>query len=706
MAIRLSGMASGLDTDTIVKGLVDAQKLKNKKVSDKSQILDWKKDKLKELNTKLYKLYSEDLTKLRLSSAYSTKKVSSSNENVVTVTGNNGATVGSHTVSNIKMASSQFLTSDTLKDVSGNGNAITTSSKLVENLGLSDGTLIKVETKDGQKTFDVNENSTVADFVQFCKTAGINASFDAQQNRLFLSSKNSGKDNWFTLSASNDSAINSRREIDNAIDFSSLSAGVQSKVNDAYNTLKNADEFSDEYNDASDFLKDLAKEKVKNDAYKEASETIKNDLKKAIEDGKEYTISSEIIIPADVKKTYVETYTDEIRKKYELDENAELSAEQKIELDVLVKEAIESRVITELNNSKVKEVISNEQAKLLSEKVDGTRTREEKAIIELSTLMDRYTKGTVSESNGQLEKLGLCKIELEIGTDGNKKAVSESKNFKEALDSSVTYNGVTLTSSTNTISVNGLTINIKGESNDPINLTVSNDAQTTFDTIKNFITNYNSILKELNTLYYADSARGYDPLSDDEKEAMTEAQIEKWESKIKDSMLRRDSNIGTLISTLKTSMMQGITASDGKQYSLASFGIGTSTDYSEKGLLHINGDPDDAAFSNDTNKLMQALESDPDIVAEVLSKTISNLYKEVDKNIKAIPNVRSAFTFYNDKLMTNQQTEYKKKITELDKKVTELENKYYKQFTAMETAMAKLQSQSNALAGMLGTGTN
>lgn len=702
MAIRLSGMASGLDTDTIVKGLVDAQKLKNKKVSDKSQILEWKQDKLKELNTKLYKLYSEDLTKLRLQSAYGTKKVASSNENLVTVTGTSSATEGTHTISQIKMASSQFLTSEPIEknDSQGNKITITSSSKLVEHLGLSDKTLIKIETKDGQKTFDVNKNSTVADFVQFCKTAGINASYDTQQNRFFLSSKKSGKDNWFTITAYKDSAIDSRREIDNAIGYSSLSTDIQSKVNDAYNTLKNPDRLSDEYKKAEEFLQELVRDKVKNDAYTEATEIIKSEIKTAIEDGKEYKTANDTIIPADVKNTYEETYTKEIRTKYNLDESTSLTTEQKAEVDDLVEKAIDSRVVTELNNSKVKELITNKQTTLLDIKEDGS-TREEKALTELSTLMDSYGMGSIDESIDQLELMGLNEVK---SVDG--KLISNSKNFKEALDSSVTYNGVTLIGSSNTISVNGLTINIMGESSEPINLTVSNDTKTTFDIVKKFVTNYNAILKELNTLYYADSASGYDPLSDDEKEAMTEAQIEKWETKIKDSMLRRDSSIGTIINTLKSSLMQSVKASDGKTYSLGNFGIGTSSDYSEKGLLHIDGDPDDSAFSNQTNKLMNALESDPDIVAEVLSKTITNLYQDVDKNIKSIPNVRSAFTFYNDKLMTNQQAEYKKKIAVLESKLTTLENKYYKQFSAMETAMAKLQSQSNALAGLLGTSSN
>lgn len=55
---------------------------------------------------------------------------------------------------------------------------------------------------------------------------------------------------------------------------------------------------------------------------------------------------------------------------------------------------------------------------------------------------------------------------------------------------------------------------------------MANNTQETYDMIKNFIKSYNAILKEMNELYYAPSSRGYDPLSDDEKEAMTDGQIE------------------------------------------------------------------------------------------------------------------------------------------------------------------------------------
>jgi len=183
---------------------------------------------------------------------------------------------------------------------------------------------------------------------------------------------------------------------------------------------------------------------------------------------------------------------------------------------------------------------------------------------------------------------------------------------------------------------------------------------------------------------------------------MTEKDIDKWEEKIKDSILRNDSSLGSLLSSMKTAMMTSVDV-DGARYSLSSFGIQTSANYKENGLLHIFGDEDDAEYADRTDKLLAALGEDPDKVMEVLSKISQNLYDTMYDKMKAIPNVRSAFTFYNDKTMSKQQTDYAKNIAQLEAKLLQTEEKYYKQFAVMETALAKLQSQSNALASMLGT---
>ena len=94
-----------------------------------------------------------------------------------------------------------------------------------------------------------------------------------------------------------------------------------------------------------------------------------------------------------------------------------------------------------------------------------------------------------------------------------------------------------------------------------------------YDTIKDFLSEYNALLKEMNSYYNADSAKGYDVLSDDEKEAMKDSEVEKWEDKIKDSLLRRDSTLNSIISSFRNKMMGTFTASNGRTYSLSSIGF-------------------------------------------------------------------------------------------------------------------------------------
>ncbi len=727
MPIRLSGMASGLDTDTIIKGIVDAQKLKNKKVSDKSQILDWKKDKLKELNTKLYKLYSEDLTKLRLSSAYGTKKVTSSNESLVEIKAGSTTPTGTGTLSNITTATSQSVISAKL-DSSVTGTTTLKSLKL----GTGNSSTIVITNGTKEERFVVDENTTIDDFIQKCKSAGLNANFDNSQKRIFISSKLSGEENQFSIKEYGVGAKESLDKIKEAIDFSNLNKDVALEVNKTLDSIKNSVTIAQ---DDLDYLINLGKESstkiVESEAAKDASvkaydaanEKMLASLTVTTEEynSSEYKSKIESYLKSiGIKEEQLEAEGIKVLKKYKAVEN---NVRKSIQKDLIVPDDWNGTK-EEYLDSEVKKQMDGYSVSNISQEYDNIVKKSEEYSAAYTKAYNDY-----KDANLNLDQIGIDITSnindfhanrssttstlalLGLGEVTNVDTLNPGENdmlVKAGKDAKVDFNGVTITSSSNTILVNGLTITLKGETtgDEKISFSTTTDTQATFDEVKKFVTNYNAILKELNNLYYASSAKGYEPLSDDEKEAMTEAQIEKWESKIKDSMLRRDSNVGTIITTLKTSMMQSVTASDGKQYSLASFGIGTSSDYTEKGLLHISGDPEDAVYSSETNKLMKALESDPDIVAEVLSKTISNLYKEVDKNIKAIPNVRSAFTFYNDKLMTDQQTEYKKKIALLDKKVTELENKYYKQFSAMETAMAKLQSQSNALAGMLGTGSN
>lgn len=239
------------------------------------------------------------------------------------------------------------------------------------------------------------------------------------------------------------------------------------------------------------------------------------------------------------------------------------------------------------------------------------------AAVETAARNYNSTMSGITAANGQLSYLGLGEVTGDKVDEVNGDGMVVTK----AGDATITLNGATLTSSTSSITVNGLTLNLLDATDgEEITVSVTKDNSAVYDTIKDFISEYNSILKEMNTKYNAESARGYDVLTSEQKEAMSEEEVENWNDKIKSSLLRRDNTLSSLISSFRNNMMSSYTASDGKRYSLASLGIMTSTDYKEGGLLHIKGDEDDTVYGDSKNTLESMINDNPDLVMEILDR--------------------------------------------------------------------------------------
>ena len=110
MGIGLSGMISGLDTDTLIKQLMSAERTRVTKVENKITKNEWLTEKWKDLNTKIYSLYTGSLSKMKTQGNYLTKKTSSSNENVLKATAGANAPIGTHYVTVESVASAQYVT--------------------------------------------------------------------------------------------------------------------------------------------------------------------------------------------------------------------------------------------------------------------------------------------------------------------------------------------------------------------------------------------------------------------------------------------------------------------------------------------------------------------------------------------------------------------------------------------------------------------
>ena len=325
---------------------------------------------------------------------------------------------------------------------------------------------------------------------------------------------------------------------------------------------------------------------------------------------------------------------------------------------------------------------------------------------------------------------------LALNTDASEVTEASKRATKiDGSDAAIVLNGVVYTSSSNNFSINGLSISVNAVTdsvdlskaktngsldadkisdmlvNTPLNdseaisITTSTDTQGIYDKIKDFITSYNNIINKMTKLYNADSAGNYEPLTDDEKSEMSDSEIEKWETKIKDSLLRRDSTLSTVMSAMTTAMSGGATV-NGKTYFLSNFGISTlgymNAAENEQNAYHIDGDEDDENTSGNTDKLMTALNSDPDTVMDFMKQMATNLYNAIDKQMTSTT-LRSKYSIYNDKEMTTQYKNYTTTIKEWETKISNKEDYYYKKFSSMEIALSKLNSQTSSLSGLIGS---
>ena len=94
MAIRLSGMVSGMDTESLVSALVSSYKLKKDNLVKAQTKLSWKQEKWKTMNTSIYGFYSGKLSSARFSTSYNLKTSTVSNDKYAKVSASSSAVSG------------------------------------------------------------------------------------------------------------------------------------------------------------------------------------------------------------------------------------------------------------------------------------------------------------------------------------------------------------------------------------------------------------------------------------------------------------------------------------------------------------------------------------------------------------------------------------------------------------------------------------
>lgn len=699
MALRMTGMMSGLDTESIIQELVSAKRTKVDSKKKEQTKLEWKQDAWKELNTKLKSLQSKYLSNMRFVSSYSKKITKVSNSNAVSVITGENAVNGVQSLEIGKLAKTGYLTGARLEGK--NGRELTALSKISDIAdGIGEGT---VNIKAGDKSVDitVTADTTISDVLTKLKEAGLNASFDAKQQRFFVSSKESGAANDFSITASDAEGAKAL-----------LALGLQTDVSKDQATLDEYKKYAGYYvaGDRAATLanmqnlidKDVAS---RTNSYLEQYKSLKGSVANAQKKIDELAAKNlklvqeyETDIAANAEKIdqltkNMESVTDPDQRKELEEELAELSKKAE-ELKTAKADAQELKAQQDNLSKYNTEIADVEQYVVITENADGTYTAEAADKLK-NEIADRYyNKAEYADSiyDATNDKVNL--------------AFSEATKIS-GQDAVIYLNGAKFTNTNNTFEINGLTFTALNETKEGESITVTTEQDTDgiYDMVKNFLKEYNALVNEMDKLYNADSAKGYEPLTSEEKESLSESEIEDYEKKIKDALLRRDDNLSAVNSALQSVMASGIEIKGRTMY-LHDFGIETLGYFSaadnEKHAYHIDGDPDDENTSGNTDKLKSMIANDPDTVISFFSKLSQNLYGKMSDLSKSVDGYRTYGNFYDDKKMKSDYDDYTSKIAELEEKLNDYEDKWYAKFSRMETALAKMQSNSSAVTSLLG----
>lgn len=746
--IRVSGMVSGLDTESLVTAMVATQTAKKEKLQKAQTKLQWKQDAFKSINTKVYGLYSK-ISNLRFSTAYNMKKTTVSNSTKATVTASSSAVNGTQKLTIEKLATSGYLTGAELKKG-------TTGSSTLADLGYTDGdTTLSVTVGTTKKDIEVSSTTTIDDLVSKLKDAGVNASYDETNRRIFVSAKETGKDNDFAITSSSKAGLNalnaaglcvsSVSDQENYKKMASYAKGTTAETSDAMleilKNLKNAYDSNAELALKESSLKTKISYSNAKDAVNEyiAGDDTNADAKA----DREQLV--ELLKHSNSKYTYVNNETGEVKDIFEaVDTIGWTKYDDKVselaKSTGLTTESTGDDGETKTDSTKLDKLKSNVQT-VIAVDDNAIYTDDDKAAYYLTTdereaaqkELDETIPAKKAANDAVIadednsywdvkDYTGMGDTELKALADKYAEQIMSAKdivdsNFAnipvssgatrvDAEDAKITLNDAEFTSSSNVFNINGLTIKATGTTAAGESLTISTDTDTQglYDKIKDFLTEYNSIINELTGLYNADSAKGYEPLTDDEKRDMSDSEVEKWETKIKDAILRNDSTIDGVMNSMTTAMMSSYTV-NGKSYSLASFGIHTlgylNAAKNEQYAYHIDGDEDDSNTSGNTDKLLDMITNNPEDVEEFMKQLTSGLYSALDTKMKSTT-MSSAYTIYNDKQMTKDYNSYTTQIKKWETKIEDLENRYYKQFSNMEKQLAKMQSSTSSLSSLFG----
>ncbi|AZB44983.1 flagellar hook-associated protein 2 [Bacillus sp. FJAT-42376] len=278
------------------------------------------------------------------------------------------------------------------------------------------------------------------------------------------------------------------------------------------------------------------------------------------------------------------------------------------------------------------------------------------------------------------------------------------KKDQTGTDATVKVNGYEMVQPSNTFTINGVEYNAKQKTNGiPVSISSTTDTDSIVESVVKFVDKYNEIIGKINGEISEDRYRSYQPLTDTERESLSDKQIEQWEEKAKSGLLKNDAILSSGLNKLRNDFYAPVGGAIKDYAQLSDIGIKTTSNYMEKGKLII-----------DETKLREKIQANPNAVYELFNAKgtapeTMGIAGRLRASIK--DTITKVETKAGNSLMTTQKFSIGKSLdsvsTQIDRfedRLVQIEDRYWRQFSAMETAIQRANAQSAQLAGFGGGG--
>lgn len=762
---RVTGL-SGVDTESMIDKMMKAESAKYEKLEKDEILLSWRQEAYREVIGKLQKFqekwfgidktqnigYNSAWNKYDFSVTDKTGKESSA------ITINSSVNSGKYNISVSQVAQTESITGNaTIKNKITTGKTADEIAKSIKSLSASG-------KQDGSLTFNFDLDGVSKDITithKDLEDANLKGTTDGEKlvevfnkklDEAFGKEKVKVKKNAttnkleITAGAGNNLTIKDGKSVDNGTTVKHIGVLDETKEGKYELTIEANGKT---YTVTAEFKKDEKPEdRIKKviDSFKKAKDSngkevdISKDIHMSVEqDGKdlvfknnsrdeEYTIKSskfagdtanDITTGQTMKPTYSLHYLGlDSSKSTATTENTYLKDAFGEEYSKFFNDNKNADDVLEMNfGGKTISIKENETIESFMNKVNAS---DSKIKMSFNQITGRFKmESTESGANGTInitENASTKGSEIDfiknfVGIDLEDKI--NSGNYQKGQDAIFKVDGVKTTRPTNEINMNGLKFTINSITSDDVTIGATTNDGDTLKMVKDFVEDYNKLVSELDEMVNKPREKAgkyeyYEPLLKEEKDAMSEDEIKKWEEKAKKGLLHRDPILTDLLQDLRKIPYTAIDIGGGKSMSLYEIGIGTGKNYNSNKL------------EIDENKLKKAINERGDDVRKLFTSSApygtenekqegiaSKMKSAIDNMVGREGMLRKKAgikdtTSEANNLLTDNINELRKRKSAEKERLYAKEMQYFNMFSKMEAMMNKQNSQMSMLMGILG----